>query len=180
MPFLIGFPIALILIIGIWYISTMNNLRRSEVKIDEALSDIDVALIKRYDVLTKMYDICKGYMKYEKDTIFETIELRSGMNMKDRKATVNDLDQASNYINVVAENYPELRSSENFKQLQVSVMDVEEHLQAARRLYNSNVSYLNQRVVSFPSSIVARNSGMSSHEFFEMEDNKRQDVKMDF
>lgn len=180
MPAFIFIPIILIIIVLIWYISTMNNLRRAEVKIHEALSDIDVALLKRYDVLTKLYDICKGYMKYEKETILETINLRSGMSMKDRSSAINDLNDASNFINVVAENYPELRSSENFKQLQVSVMDVEEHLQAARRLYNSNVSYLNQRIVSFPSSIVARNLGMTSKEFFETEEDKKQDVRMDF
>ncbi|NLL73375.1 MAG: LemA family protein [Clostridiales bacterium] len=180
MPVIIFLPIVLFLIVLIWYIATMNNLRRAEVKINEALSDIDVALVKRHDVLSKMYDICKGYMKYEKETILETINLRSGMTMKERTNAINDLDQASNFVNVVAENYPELRSSENFKQLQISVMDVEEHLQAARRLYNSNISYLNQKVVSFPSSIVANTLGISSKEFFETKEDKKEDVKMDF
>lgn len=180
MPFIIAIPIVIIFIVLIWYTTTMNSLRRADVKIDEALSDIDVALLKRYDTLTKLLDICKGYMKYEKETILETINLRSAMSMKDRSTVTNDLDKASSFINVVAENYPELRSSENFKQLQISVMDVEEHLQAARRLYNSNVSYLNQKIISFPSSIVAKNIGIAIHEFFEIKDNKKQDVPMDF
>ena len=180
MPFIIAIPIAIIFIVLIWYTTTMNSLRRAEVKIDEALSSIDVALLKRYDTLTKLLDICKGYMKYEKETILETIKLRSSMSMKDRNTVTNDLDQASNFINVVAENYPELRSSENFKQLQISIMDVEEHLQAARRLYNSNVSYLNQKIVSFPSSIIARSLGIVAQEFFETEDNKKQDVTIEF
>jgi LemA protein len=180
MPVIFILPIAIIFIIFVWYISTMNSLRRSVVKIDEALSSIDVALIKRYDVLTKMLDICKNYIKYEKETLLETIKLRSGMSMDDRKSANNDLDQANNFINAVAENYPELKSSENFRQLQVSVMEVEEHLQAARRLYNSNVSYLNQRIVSFPSSIIASGLGISSMLFFEAEDSKKQDVDMSF
>lgn len=180
MPVFVLLPIALIFIIFIWYISTMNSLRRAEVKIDEALSAIDVALVKRYDVLTKMLDICKNYIKYEKETILETIKLRSGMSMEDRKSVNKDLDQANNFINAVAENYPELKSSENFRQLQVSVMEVEEHLQAARRLYNSNVSYLNQRIVSFPSSIVASSLSLRSRLFFEAEDSKKQDVDMGF
>jgi LemA protein len=158
----------------------MNSLRRAEVKIDEALSSIDVALTKRYDVLTKMLDICKNYIKYEKETILETIKLRSGMSIEDRKAANTDLDQASNFINAVAENYPELKSSENFRQLQVSVMEVEEHLQAARRLYNSNVAYLNQKLVSFPTSIIAKNLGLTSRLFFEADVSKKQDVDMDF
>jgi LemA protein len=180
MPLVFALPIVIILIIVIWYISAMNNLRRAEVKIDEALSDIDVALLKRYDVLTKMLDICKNYVKYEKETILETIRLRSGMSMADRNSASKDLDQANTFINAVAENYPQLKSSENFKQLQVSVLEVEEHLQAARRLYNSNVSYLNQTIVSFPSSIVAKNLGISSKVFIETEDTKKQDVNMNF
>ncbi|NLL00436.1 MAG: LemA family protein [Clostridiales bacterium] len=180
MPVFILLPIALILIVFIWYVSTMNSLRRAEVKIDEALSSIDVALTKRYDVLTKMLDICKNYIKYEKETILETIKLRSGMSIEDRKAANTDLDQASNFINAVAENYPELKSSENFRQLQVSVMEVEEHLQAARRMYNSNVAYLNQKLVSFPTSIIAKNLGLTSRLFFEADVSKKQDVDMDF
>ena len=180
MPVFILLPIALIFIIFIWYVSTMNSLRRAEVKIDEALSSIDVALTKRYDVLTKILDICKNYIKYEKETILETIKLRSGMSIEDRKAANTDLDQASNFINAVAENYPELKSSENFRQLQVSVMEVEEHLQAARRLYNSNVAYLNQKLISFPTSIIAKNLGLTSRLFFEADVSKKQDVDMDF
>ena len=180
MPAFVFIPVFLIVLVLIWYISTMNSLRRTEVKIDEALSSIDVALTKRFDVLTKMLDICKNYIKYEKETILETIKLRTGMSMEDRKTANTDLDKANNFINAVAENYPELKSSENFRQLQVSVMEVEEHLQAARRLYNSNVSQLNQRIVSFPSSIVARSIGLSSRPFFEVEDNKKQDVDMSF
>lgn len=180
MPFVFALPIVLILLIFIWYISTMNSLKRAEVKINEALSSIDIALTKRYDVLTKMLDICKNYVKYEKDTILETIKLRSGMSIEDRKVANSDLDKANAFINAVAENYPELKSSENFRQLQVSVMEVEEHLQAARRLYNSNVSYLNQRIVSFPSSIVAGSLSLASRSFFEAEDSKKQDVDMSF
>lgn len=163
----------------IWYITTMNGLRRAEVKIDEALSDIDVALIKRHDVLVKMLDISKSYAKYEKETLFETIKLRSGMNMTDRSQAINEMDQANRFINAVAESYPELKSSENFRQLQLAVMDVEEHLQAARRLYNGNISYLNQRIVSFPSSIVANNINIGRREFLEANDTLRQDVKME-
>ncbi|MHB8128035.1 MAG: LemA family protein [Mobilitalea sp.] len=169
-----------VLFVVVWYITTMNSLRRAEIKIDEALSDIDVALTKRYDVLVKMLDISKSYAKYEKETILETIHLRSGMSMEDRKNAVDEMNQANNFINAVAENYPDLRSSENFKQLQISVMDVEEHLQAARRLYNANISYLNQKIVSFPSSIVASKINLLQKEFLAMEETKRQDVKMDF
>ena len=83
-------------------------------------------------------------------------------------------------INVLAEAYPELKSSENFKALQLSISDVEEHLQAARRLYNANISSYNQDIVTFPTSIVAGMKGFTKKEFFEAEDAKKEDVKMEF
>lgn len=177
---LIIIVIIVIFTIVIWYIATMNDLRRTEIKVGEALSDIDVALIKRHDVLLKMLDISKNYAKYEKEVMLETIRLRSGMSMKERNQTMDTLDQANHFINAVAENYPELKSSENFKQLQISVMDAEEHLQAARRLYNGNVSLFNQKIVSFPSSIVANNIHMVQKEFLASDESIRQDIKMDF
>ncbi|HWT76176.1 MAG TPA: LemA family protein [Mobilitalea sp.] len=168
-----------VLIISLWYIATMNDLRRTEIKVEEALSDVDVALIKRHDVMLKMFDISRSYAKYEKEVMIETIRLRSGMSMNERNQAIDALDQANRFINAVAENYPQLRSSENFKQMQISVMDVEEHLQAARRLYNGNISRLNQKIVSFPSSIVASNINMTQKEFLAADEATRQDVKME-
>ena len=83
-------------------------------------------------------------------------------------------------INVLAEAYPELKASENFKTLQTAIADVEEHLQAARRLYNANISSYNQRVVSFPSSMIASSIGLSKRKFFEADDAKKEDVKIEF
>ena len=161
------------LIIIIWYISVSNAFNRDVIKIDEADSGIDVALTKRYDVLTKMIAICKGYAKHEKETITDTIKYRKGMSMEERAEANNKMTETFGKINVLAEAYPDLKASENFKTLQQSVTDVEEHLQAARRLYNSNISSYNQRVVTFPSSIVASTKGLAKREFFEAEDAKK-------
>lgn len=179
MPIVIA-VLAIVIITFLWFIITMNALRRAEVKIDESLSDVDVALIKRHDVLTKMLDISKGYAKYERETMLETIKLRTGMSMEERKAVTGKLAEANSFINAVAENYPQLKSSENFRQLQLSVLDTEEHLQAARRLYNSNVSYLNQKIVSFPDSLVAGMMNIQARDFFEATEDKKQDVVMNF
>lgn len=168
------------LIIIIWYISVSNAFNRDVIKIDEADSGIDVALTKRYDVLTKMIAICKGYAKHEKETITDTIKYRKGMSMEERAEANNKMTETFGKINVLAEAYPDLKASENFKTLQQSVTDVEEHLQAARRLYNSNISSYNQRVVTFPSSIVASTKGLAKREFFEVEDAKKEDVKIEF
>ena len=169
----------IILVVVVWYISTSNKLNRAVVKIEESLSGIDVALTKRYDVLTKMIDVVKAYTKHEKETLFKVIELRENMSLKEKSEANHVMDENLKQINIVAENYPELKSSENYVTLQQSITDVEEHLQAARRLYNSNVSLFNQQLVSFPTSAVAKNKGMTKKEFFEIDEIKKNDVKID-
>ena len=175
---IIGIVLLVILIIVVWYISQVNKLNRAVIKIDEASYGIDVALTKRYDVLTKMLDIVKNYQNYERETLMQIISLRSGMSMKERNEASRNMDKVSSDIRLLAENYPELRSSANFAELQKSVMDVEEHLQAARRLYNANVTSYNNMIVAFPSSVVANNIGAVKKDFFEADAIKRQDVKM--
>ncbi len=173
------FIVVIILIIIGYIISISNRLNRSIVKIDEASSGIDVALTKRYDVLTKMIDVVKGYAKYEQETIFKTIELRENMSMQEKNKANADMEDNFAKINALAENYPELKANENYKTLQQAIADVEEHLQAARRLYNANVSSYNQKLVTFPSSIIANSKGLVKREFFNAEDKKREDVKID-
>lgn len=168
----------IILIIVAWYISVSNKLNRAVVKIDESLSGIDVALTKRYDVLTKMIDVVKAYAKHEKETLFEVINLRKDMSIKERNDANHIMDENLRKISVVAENYPELKSSENYKTLQQSIADVEEHLQASRRLYNSNVSIYNQLLVSFPTNSIAKSKGMTKKDFFEADEIKKEDVKI--
>ncbi|MBR5713042.1 MAG: LemA family protein [Lachnospiraceae bacterium] len=169
---------AVVFIILVWYISTLNGLRQMKVKIKEAISGIDVALTKRYDVLTKMVNVAKSYATFEKATILEAVKLRKGMSMAERNQATGAMDQAARELNFLAENYPQLHANENFRQLQVAIMDVEEHLQGARRAYNSNVSALNRKIVTFPTSIVAGMSGIGAEEFFEAEAAKRQDVNV--
>ena len=168
----------IILIISAWYISVSNKLNRAIVKIDESLSGIDVALTKRYDVLTKMIDVVKAYTKHEKETLFEVINLRKDMSIKERNDANHAMNENYRKINVVAENYPELKSSDNYKTLQQSIADVEEHLQASRRLYNSNVSIYNQLLVSFPTSSIAKIKGMTKKDFFGADEIKKEDVKI--
>lgn len=178
MDYIVIAVIIVVLIIVISIISISNNINKAIVKIDEASSGIDVALTKRYDVLTKMIDVVKSYAKHEKDTLFEVIKLRKNMSIEEKNAENKKMDENFSKINIVAENYPELKSSENYKTLQQSIVEVEEHLQAARRLYNSNVSIYNQMIVSFPISIIAKSKGMVKKDFFEADETKKEDVKI--
>lgn len=171
--------LAIIIIIGIiWYIKTLNNLNVAIVKIEEADSGIDIALTKRYNVLTKMLDVTNTYAKHEVKIMTEIVNLRTGMTIKEKITENNKMSEVFSKLNVIAESYPELKSSEVFQKLQISIADVEEHLQAARRLYNSNVSSYNQLIVKFPISIVANSKNLTKKEFFEAEKHKRNDVEI--
>ena len=177
-----GFAIVIIVIlviVALWFVSTSNSLNKSIVKIEEANSGIDVALTKRYDTLTKMIEVVKSYAKHEKDTIFEVINLRKGMTTSEQVEANNKMNSALERIYAIAENYPELKSSENYNTLQKSIADTEEHLQAARRMYNSNVSIFNQKLVTFPTSIIANMKKLAKRDFFEAEETKKEDVKID-
>ena len=179
MPFLIAI-IVILLIVVIWYVSTMNSLRTAQVKIREAESGIDVALAKRCDSLTKQLDVCRGYMKHETATFEKVIAMRSGMTMTEKAQLTAEAEQLASTIRVTAEAYPELKSSENFRALQSAVADAEEHLQGARRAYNANVSAYNQKLVTFPTSMVASMIGCRPEVFFEATAIQKQDVKISF
>lgn len=177
--------IAIVLIIPLlWYIGTMNSLRQLEVKVDEAESGIDVALTKRFDVLTKMVGAVKGYAKHEAETFEKVTKWRQGLpkdlSLEQKQEFMGKMDTVSRGINVAVEAYPELKAQKSFDTLQRSITDVEEHLQAARRLYNSNVSTINSRIVTFPTSIVAGMIHMDKKEFFEASEEKREDVEISF
>lgn len=170
----------LIAVVVISIIVMSNNLNKALVKIDEASSGIDVALTKRYDVLTKMIETVKGYAKHEKEVLFDVVKIRKGMTIEEKNEANKQMDETLSKINILAENYPDLKASENFKTLQDSITDVEEHLQAARRLYNANISSYNQMIVTFPISIIAGTKGLTKREFFVAEEHKKQDVEIKF
>lgn len=170
--------IILIIIIVTWAISTSNRFKVLLVKINEADSGIDVALNKRYDTLIKLMEVVKAYEKHEVETLSKVIELRKGMGIKEKAQADIRMHEVSDRINVIAENYPELRSSENFRQLQDAIVESEDHLQAARRVYNAGVSAFNQAIAVFPASIIANRDNHKPQEFFEVSDEKRSDVKI--
>jgi len=180
----IGLALGLVALIIIgWIITTINSFRVMLVKIDESESSIDVALTKRFDLLSKMFSAVKGYMKHEQETLTKVVQMRQpahGAPMAEKQEFANEVTRGLQAINVVVEQYPDLKASQNMGKLQDATLEVEENLQAARRVYNSNVSYYNQKVVVFPSSIIANWKKFEKKAFFEAEAMKREDVKFDF
>ena len=165
-------------LIAFWCIRTVNDFKKKEIRVQEGLSGIEVALTKRYDMLTKMLDTARGYVTHESELFTKVIELRRGMSIAEMNDAQQQMDTLSGKIFAVAENYPELRSSDVFVELQRGIRDAEEHLQAARRLYNSNVTAYNTAIAMFPAKILAGSHQLK--EFFAADAGKREDVKMTF
>ncbi len=168
----------------LYWIGVYNRFKRQQLMIENAKSDIDIALTKRFDLLTKMFDITKGYSKHEKETLSDVIGLRSGIpngtTAKDLSSINSKLDSEAKKIEITFEKYPELKANALFLELQASSRDAEEHLQASRRLYNNNVRIYNESLVVFPSSVIAKHYHFQKSDFFEAEEASKKDVKLDF
>lgn len=167
-----------LVLIAFWCISTTNGFKKKEIRVQEGLSGVEVALSKRYDMLTKMLDTAKGYMAHETGLFEKVIALRRGMSVAELNDAQQQMDALSGRLFAVAEGYPELRSSEVFVELQRGIRDAEEHLQAARRLYNTSVTAYNTAIAMFPARLLA--GGRQPKRFFAAEEHKREDVKMTF
>ena len=165
-----------VLLIVIWGISTVNGFKKKEIRVQEGLSGVEVALTKRYDMLTKLLDTAKRYIAHENEVFSKVIELRRGMSIDEMNTAQQQMDNLSGRLFAVAEGYPELRSSDVFVELQRGIRDAEEHLQAARRLYNTNVTAYNTAIVMFPAKLLA--GDRQPKEFFAADEAKREDVKM--
>lgn len=152
-----------------------NRLTRLRNKVRELESDIDVALEKRYDLLKKQYSIVKMYMSHESQTLMEMIKLRRGMSHEEQESAMKGMNDIASRINASFEAYPNLRSSENVLALQHACDDVEEHLQAARRLYNAGATDYNNLCTTFPSCIVAAVTGHKQVAYFKADEAKRKD-----
>ncbi|PKK96561.1 MAG: LemA family protein [Tenericutes bacterium HGW-Tenericutes-3] len=174
--------LVVLVVIG-WIMMTINAFRRMLIKISESESSIDVALTKRYDLLTKMFSAAKGYMKHEQETLTKVVQMRQPSkeaSIQDKQDFANEVSKGLDTLRVVVEQYPELKSSENVEKLQDAILEVEENLQASRRVYNSNVSYYNQKVVIFPSNIIANWKKFEKQAFFDADEVKREDVNIEF
>jgi LemA protein len=158
-----------------------NNLVGKKNQVATAFSSIDVLLKKRFDLIPNLTKMVKRYMQHEVDVLTRVTEMRaramSGpMNDADAVAMDQQVSSTIGKIMVAAENYPDLKASRNFTNLQASLNEVEEQISAARRAYNASVKDYNNALEMFPSSIVARLMGYQQKMFFEISRQERQNV----
>ncbi|HWG40263.1 MAG TPA: LemA family protein [Candidatus Acidoferrales bacterium] len=164
-----------ILVVGAIFIlaGMYNSLVQLRVRADSAWSDIDVQLKRRHDLIPNLVETVKGYAAHEKGTFENIAKFRSqamqATTPADKAQAESQLSGALKSLFAVAENYPELKASEQFTGLQSSLNSIEDNIQNARRYYNAVVRDFNTRVQSFPTNIIAGMFGFHARQFFEME-----------
>lgn len=152
-------------------ISKINSMIFLNKKCQQAISNIDVFLTKRYDTLTKLSEVVKGYTKYEKDTLIEISKIRANMTINEIKKYNSKLDDEYNKINIIVEKYPELKADKQYLKLQEQIIDCEDNLAAARRIYNSDVNDYNNYILKFPNSFFSWIFEYKEKEYYKLETN---------
>lgn len=169
MKYLYTIAIVAVLVCISNFISASNRLKKYLVKIDESKRNLDIALAKRYDTISEMIKVAKSFAKHETDAFTNIVKLRQEGTISSNDAIKNQND-AIKEILALAEAYPELKSSAEFLRLQDEIDDENEKLAAAKRIVNGNISILNQEIVSFPTSLVAKANSIKKMEFLTEED----------
>jgi LemA protein len=166
--------IVVLLLIGLTWILIRNSIIGSRNRVDEAWSGIDVQLKRRHDLVPNLVEAVKGYATHERETFEKVTQARAAAMQATGPAEASQaegfLSQALGGLRVVAEQYPELRATENFQQLTRNLSELEDEIQASRRIYNSNVQAYNTKIQIFPNSLIANSGGFTAREFFEIED----------
>jgi len=172
--------LALAAIVVFWFIAIYNGLIKFRNRTDEAWSDIDVQLKRRYDLIPNLIETVKGYAAHEKSVLEEVTKARTmamgAQNPEDRAKAENMLTGALKSLFAVAENYPNLKANENFLELQRELSDTENKIQAARRFYNGNVRDFNTKLEVFPTNLMANTLGFKAQDFFEVADEKAREA----
>jgi len=172
--------IVVIVLVILWLVSIFNALIRWRNRVKESWSDIDVQLKRRYNLIPNLVNTVKGYATHEKQVFTDVTEARTkamGAGTPNAKADAEKgLAGTLKSLFAVAENYPQLRASENFQKLQDELTDTENKVQAARRFYNGNVRDYNTKQEVFPVNLIASPLGFKKAEFFELKEEEAKKV----
>lgn len=176
--------LAIIVIVALFLITIYNSLVILKNKVNEAWADIDTQLKRRWDLIPNMVETIRGYTKHEK-SVFENVTKARSQAMQaknpDAKARAeNMLTDTLKSLFAVAENYPELKANQNFMDLQATLREIEDKIQMSRRYYNGTVREFNTKLEVFPNNLVAGMLGFTKREFFEIGEEERKNVKVDF
>ena len=174
--------ILIIVLLVLWVISIYNGLISSRQKVDNAWSQIDVQLQRRFDLIPNFVETVKGYMTHESETFEKITALRTSWanssSVGEKAKLDGELSGALKTIMAVSENYPELKANENFKNLSNQLAKIEEDIANSRKYYNGIVKIYNNKVEMFPSNIFAKIFGYHSKAMFETNTTERENIKI--
>jgi LemA protein len=181
---IIGVVIALVVVLGLVIVGMYNGLVQARLRVREAWSGIDVQLKRRASLIPNLVETVKGYAQHERE-VFENVtraraQLQQAGTPGQAAEANNMLTQTLRSLFAVAEAYPDLKANENFLDLQNELSDIEEKIAYARQFYNTNVLSYNTKTETFPSVVFANMFNFEPAEFFEAEEEARQDVRVDF
>lgn len=169
-------------VLVVYGVKLYNALVTKRNGVQNAWSDINVQLKRRYDLVPNLVEITKGYKDYEASVLESVTNARTNAMSQDTVAGKTQAEQkltgALNSFFAVAENYPELKASENFKQLQEQLAALENDIQSARRYYNASVREFNNAIQVFPSSLIAEAFKFKASEFFDVDASEKDNVKV--
>lgn len=165
--------IGLVILVALILVLIRNSMIRSRNVVDESWSGIDVQLKRRYDLVPNLVEAVRGYADHERETLQRVTDARAeamrSEGPREASKAESGLTSALADLRAIAENYPQLRATENFQQLSRNLAELEDEIQASRRIYNSNVQTYNTRIQVFPNSIVASAGGFEERDYFEIE-----------
>lgn len=180
------YVLAFLAVLVVWGVFAYNRLVTLRFRAKEAMSDIDVQLKRRFDLIPNLIETVKGYMSHEKSVLENITKARAGVagvagSPLEREGAENVLSSTLKTLFAVAENYPDLKANANFLELQRELSDTENKIQASRRFYNSTIMDLNTAVETFPSKIIASTFRFGQEKFFKVENEmEKEPVKVRF
>ena len=175
--------VAIIILIGLWIVITFNSLITLRTRIDNAWSQIEVLLKRRYDLIPNLVEVVKGYAKHEKETLKSVMEARAGLmtgSAEDRMQANNMLSQTLKSLFAVTEAYPNLKANENFMELQRELASTENGVASVRSQYNNTVEPYNRTIQTFPTNIMAGMFGFTAKLWFEAAAAEREAPRVKF
>lgn len=177
--------LTVIVVIAIVLIALYNGLVQARLRVDNAWSQIDVQLQRRFDLIPNFVETVKGYMTHEKETFEKITELRSSWSdsasVAEKANLDNQLSTTLKSIMAISENYPELKANQNFSELSEELRNTENKISFSRQFYNDTVTTYNTKLEVFPSNLIANMFNFKPRELFQTESSEaRKNVKVDF
>jgi LemA protein len=175
--------LAIVVVLVVWLVMAYNGLVTRKNRVEEASSDIDVQLKRRYELVPNLVATVKGYATHEREVFEKVTELRAGLltgTTAEKIDTSNQLTETLKSLFAVAENYPDLKANQNFLALQSELTDTQDKIMASQRFYNSNVRDFNTAIQVFPTNLIAHRLGFSAFEFIEAAPEEAHNVEAKF